>query len=878
MTHVASQDDLVVRNAIQQLGVNASVEWIRQCIEFRRTQQVKGAIPFSSTSTQDIANFVYHMYLLADFRILEATPILPSTVTTPHRQRLFTNHGTGEHAGVILQILQIQDISNSSLTLLERCEAVGVMGDQSGGFQVGKALPRGMCALDLTDGVRKIRAIAMEPIPEIAMEMKLGAKIRVWNAEVRHGVLQLYPTNAAALGGEVASMNKYPRRLVIMNQMREKLGYPLDPYPTSLAGSPTSALTTTTTPLTFGDPARPQSTSWTNPRPAVTAQDAVPSNTTKNTFAAPPRNTATNPFKPLGRANSPDNEALFYEEQQEQKLPEPQPWEIDDFDPNWDYDPAMDMDFNMDVDEPPKPDNRSDPFDDDFDIPEDVTDWEVLSQLSVDDSGPPPKPAPITDDAQRQQSQDSNRNKIKENSPPLIATVSPAKRGLTKRLPNLKAPRAGESSHLEISEWSVSKSSSQAESAQDSTSMSKRGRLDLKNGDEYASKKEKKSNESSFSANRRSVSPERVVIKQESNEFSRHKRQQEEVMDSDDDFTTSHVPPVFVLSDSNKKYTFGSQRDEHARRERSRSGSVSHWVEEVSRPKKDQPSGMAKVKTEPGLGILDHDTGLRKVKQEPTDEGLRSTSTTTTSTSMKATVITSRTGNERATGSSVHAAIDLLSDDDDDDNDDNVLSDATYGFSTGHRSLHSPMKRIKTELGSAIAAVTTVDLVAIKKEEVMLEFDMDDDDDFGCLQDLTKETPLVPLEEVQSNIDKGREVRTKAQISRLGKFSLTTLAMSIPVYLQPLQPGSGEAVNGTRASTTVEVVLDQSAIETLMECTAVEFRDLVRVDEARARQLVQNFRLKLQDVDTIECRLMGQRSGVPVIRELEILSRKPPKS
>lgn len=178
MTHVASPDDLVIRNAIQELGVNASVEWIRQCIEFRRTQQAKGAIPSSSTSTKDIATFVYQMYLLADFRTLEPTPILPSTVSTPHRQRLFTNHGSGENAGVILQILLIQDISNSSLKLLENCEGLGVAGDQPGGFQVGKALTRGMCALDLTDGVRKIRAFAMEPIPEIAMEMKLGAKVK----------------------------------------------------------------------------------------------------------------------------------------------------------------------------------------------------------------------------------------------------------------------------------------------------------------------------------------------------------------------------------------------------------------------------------------------------------------------------------------------------------------------------------------------------------------------------------------------------------------------------------------------------------------------------------------------------------------------------
>ncbi|KAG0040122.1 recQ-mediated genome instability protein 1 [Podila clonocystis] len=867
MTHVASQDDLVIRNAIQLLGVNASVEWIRQCIEFCRTMQAKGAIPSSSTSTKDIANFVYQMYLLADFRTLEPTPILPSTVSTPHRQRLFTDHGADDNAGVILQILQIQDISNSSLKLLENCEALGVAGDQLGGFQVGKALPRGMCALDLTDGVRKIRAFAMEPIPEIAIEMKLGAKIRVKNAEIRHGVLQLYPANTVTLGGEVASMNKYPRRLVVMNQMREKLGYPVEPYPTSPTGSPTVAVTTTTAPpLTFGAPTRPQSTSWTNPRPAVTAQDAVPSNTTNNrpSFIAPPKNTVTNPFQPAGCTDSPDYEALFYQEQQEQKPREEYPWE-NDFDSNWDYDPAMDMDFNMDVDEPPKPDTR-DAFDDDFDMPGDVADWEVLSQLSVDDAAAPKtKPAPITNNTQRQQVHDFNHNKIKEDSPPLVATLSPAKRGLKKRLPNLKAPRAGESSQLGISDWSVSKS--QTRSVQESMSVSKRGRIDPESGDDYANKKERQSSSAISSAKSRSVSPERAVIKQESNEASRHKRQEpEHVMDSDGDFETSPAAPVFVLDDSNKKYTFGSQKDEQPYRERSRSVSMSHWIEEDSRSKKDSPSGMVKVKTEPGLEVLDNDARLKKVKQELSDERLMSTPTKSSSKSTtKTTAIASRTGIEMATGSSVHAAIDLLSDDDNVDDDTDVHSDPAYGLT----SLYSPLKRIKTESGTTFAAATTVDVVAVKKEEVMFEFDMDDDD-FGGLMDLTQAIPFVHLEEVKDSIEFGREVRTKAKISRLGKFSLTTLAMSIPVYLEPIPLGSGVDGSGMESpGYVVEVVLDQGAMETLMDCTVVEFRDLVRVNETRAKQL--------QDVDTIECRLNGQRAGVPVIRELDILSRKPPK-
>lgn len=538
--------------------------------------------------------------------------------------------------------------------------------------------------------------------------------------------------------------------------------YPVEPYPTSQAGFPTVAVTTTTAPLlTFGAPSRPQSTSWTNPRPAVTAQDAVPSNTTKNrpSFTAPPKSTVANPFKSAGRADSPDYEALFYEEQQEQKPQEEYPWE-NDFDSNWDYDPAMDMDFNMDMDKPPKPDTR-DPFDDDFDMIGDVPDWEVLSQLSVEDSAPTKKPAPNTDSAQRQQVLELSRSKIKEDSPPLVATLSPAKRGLTKRLPNLKAPRAGENSQLGISDWSVSKSSSQTRSVQESTSVSKRGRTDSESRDDYANKKEKQSRDALSSARRRSVSPERVVIKHEINGASRHKRQQQgEVVDSDDDFDTSPVPPVLVLNDSNKRYTFGSQKDEHSRTERSRSGSMSRWIEEDSSSKKDQPSSMVSVKTEPGLEVSDHDAGLRKIKQEPTDERLRSTSTTTTSTSIsKTTVIASRTGNEIATGSSVHAAIDLLSDDDD---DADVLSDPAYGLT----SLYSPLKKIKTEPGTTIAAATTVDLVAVKKEEVMLEFDMDDDGDFGGLMDLTQATPLVRLEEVKENIEVGMEVRTKVRESK----------------------------------------------------------------------------------------------------------------
>lgn len=173
-----ANDDLLVRNAIERLGVNASIEWTRQCIAFHRTLDAANS---TTASEQDIAQFAWEMYLLADFRILDPKPMLPSSIATPHKQRLFKDvgdEGSTGGGGVVLQILEVQDIGISALKMLEACEAVGVAGDQPGGFLVEKTLPKGMISLDVTDGVRKMSAILMEPIAGIAMEMKLGAKVQ----------------------------------------------------------------------------------------------------------------------------------------------------------------------------------------------------------------------------------------------------------------------------------------------------------------------------------------------------------------------------------------------------------------------------------------------------------------------------------------------------------------------------------------------------------------------------------------------------------------------------------------------------------------------------------------------------------------------------
>ncbi|KAF9166714.1 hypothetical protein DFQ26_007050 [Actinomortierella ambigua] len=338
-------DELLVRNELQKRGVNASSEWIQQAIQHvssSTSSDSPSRLPGTTTTTtpqRQIAEKVFLLYLLADLRTLAQKPQLPATKDTPHNQWLFGDRpirptggggggGGGQDAsgsGVILQLLHIQDISISSLKMLELCESLGVAGDQPGGFQIGKALPRGMCLLELTDGFRKISAMEMEPIHDVGIEMKLGVKFLVKPMQVRHGVVQLWNSNTQVLGGEVASMNRHPRRLVIINQMKKNLGIPEDTLPltpstppavnglpqpqsnsrtvsiTSGSGNP-SALSSNAGTLMFGSGSAsriPSSSSvqriaastpgWSTTTPAVGASDSIPAN--------PPR-TATLSFRP----------------------------------------------------------------------------------------------------------------------------------------------------------------------------------------------------------------------------------------------------------------------------------------------------------------------------------------------------------------------------------------------------------------------------------------------------------------------------------------------------------------------------------------------------------------------------------------------------
>ncbi|KAG0259995.1 hypothetical protein BG011_002215 [Mortierella polycephala] len=893
-----TNDDLLVRNAIQRMGVNASIEWTRQCIAFKQKQDATNGISAMAAFDKDMAQFVFEMYLLADLRTLDPKPTFPSSISTPHMQRLFTDMEdlggflSKDSGGAILQILEIQDIGISSLKMLEACETIGVAGEQPGGFQVGKALPRGMIALDLTDGLRKMRAIVMEPITGIAMEMKLGAKIRIKDVDVRHGVLQLLQGNTLLLGGEIASMNQHPRRLVIMNQMKKRLGLPLDPLPisngsevavvTAAAVSQTIAPTSSTTALTTmhnggntsnvfnnrNDSSHSNNTNlfgglsngWKNPQSAVREQDAVPSaalsfkQNSESNHTSASTGGAYNPWKSFKAIRDslsppPSPPPLALERKQQEELDSYRQMQRDQ-EPQWNN-----LDHDMELDG--------------FALPGDDRDWEVMSQLSVDDK--------------HLDSSGQNRTTAR-NSPPLIATTSPAKRGLTpRRSLSLRAPHSQKSQqqHMKPEDpWEIG----------DNPFLIRQPQSD-RNSEESENNKDQDPEKDAFYLNRKSFSPisnansRKGATKEGSpplhdlhnfdfpqDNYDTYGQEADVKDDFEQPVPQDTLPPPLNYDmllkrgyegngsemvfpnpakgdqgsrEGGKKRKISPEQAQSDNKDifpdwrRSRSFSASPWIEEDVKVKVEVDKAsdtLVRVKTEAhgdeGMRISDIN---RAIKKEPGTNDSRAASPSLSVVKVK--IEAAEVAEAKiAQGASYHAAIDLSSDDD-------------------NETIHS--LKVKPE-------------VHIKREETLLEFDMDDEDDFGGLNDVVHVVPEVNLDQVENAVREQQEAKAKARVHKLGKFSLTTLAVSIPITLLPVHmPLDTEA-----SKVMLEAVLDQGVVERLLEHTLAQFRDLVLVNESRAREAVKTLRNKLSEVETVECYFRGLRTDIPVIRELKILSRK----
>ncbi|KAG0005539.1 hypothetical protein BGZ79_004047 [Entomortierella chlamydospora] len=249
---------------------------------------------------------------------------------------------------------------------------------------------------------------------------------------------------------------------------------------------------------------------------------------------------------------------------------------------------------------------------------------------------------------------------------------------------------------------------------------------------------------------------------------------------------------------------------------------------------------------------------------------------------------------KKSDGASYHAAIELISDDDSDDNNsggkfpspDQDISEPDIRMkikSEPDSTSFIPKKVIvKSEPETTYSqSYVSQSKVYIKQEETLLEFDMDDDCDFGGLTEVVHVVPEVELDKVETSVREGKEVKAQARVHKLGKFSLTTLAVSIPITLLPVV-SSPRGENPTTEGITpailtdskVEAVLDQPVVELLLDYSITQFRELVRVNEPEARKAVGKLRSTLSEVETVECYFKGLRSNIPVIRELKVLSKK----
>ncbi|KAF9927365.1 hypothetical protein BGZ67_007541 [Mortierella alpina] len=940
-----ANDDLIVRNAIQRLGVNASIEWTRQCIAFHRTLHAANS---TTASESDIAQFAWDMYLLADFRILDPKPMLPSSIATPHKQRLFKDvggEGGAGGGGVVLQILEIQDIGISSLKMLEACEAVGVAGDQPGGFLVEKTLPRGMIGLEVTDGVRKMNAILMEPIAGIAMEMKLGAKLRVRDAEVRHGVLQLFRSNTTLLGGEVASMNKHPRRLTIMNQMKKRLGLPLDPMPKISSDSSPASETQVIARSTLHNTAPSFGTNgglninnnttsgasfnsgWSNPQAAVSSLDAVPSVTTlpnpqqlRNLFIAPKESEAR---PKLSHSRSPPPPPLPPKSNEHQEEMDAYRQMQRDQEPQWD----LMQDFELD------------------DIGLDShADWEVMSQLSIDGS-------------------DKHKEKsIERGSPPLIATKSPAKRGLlTRRTTSLRSPHSQHQKSQQLllersrgGSWEV-----ETNPFLDDGRMQKRSRsietIDGEKprrgvaGSDYF---DLSRGSSPLRGSPRAHSKKRPLPSSPLKAKAQLRLDLETNHDFDfqvDDAHTADMrfenglvedyglpppPPNFDHGstghdDESYKNTTGweydrgkevgkkrrvsperesTDQDLYSNRRRSRSFSTSHWIEEdiklkvkVEKDSKcyDDTHGVQNLDT-----ALKTEKGAQQFGQDQIDDissRVRPVSPELLNPKIKAEPVTSKEGQ----GAFNCAVIDLSSDEDGQDDDGGATTTAASqdrdirgldihpikikadpehsAFLSRTKlpiaSVPTPSERQSMSRSNSVQSVgqATEPLAYVKKEETLLEFDFEDGDDFGGLVEKTRLIPEVELDHVKSHVLNNEEVKARARVHKLGKFSLTTQAVSISILLLPAKTAKGYGLTPDElpTKTILEAVLEQSVVETFTELSLNEFRDLLRFKhEDKVREAVAKLRTRLGKADTVECQFRGMRSGIVVIRDLKILTEK----
>ncbi|ORZ36238.1 hypothetical protein BCR44DRAFT_1433043 [Catenaria anguillulae PL171] len=209
-----------VRQHLYSLNLHVLDEWTEQCVQFL----LESTHPPPAT-IQALCPLVVTQLLHTDLCQV-GLPTIPPELAAFGTQNAFLAPGD---AAVVLQIMAIEEIGHSTLSVAHALEAVvayseaeaarsgannGQIGLQQqqhrpagGRRQVPPTIPRKMLKLTLTDGHITLVGMEYKSMPFLSLLTPLGAKVvRVRNAPCSRTVIQLTPQNTELIGGDVEEL------------------------------------------------------------------------------------------------------------------------------------------------------------------------------------------------------------------------------------------------------------------------------------------------------------------------------------------------------------------------------------------------------------------------------------------------------------------------------------------------------------------------------------------------------------------------------------------------------------------------------------------------------------------------------------------------
>ena len=162
---------------LKENGVHVTLEWLEECRE-HLVSQLK-------TPASGLHEAVYQQVLRADFTAAGSGGALPP--------------GLGDLKEGVLAgpaVLQVNDLVDVANNYEERTAP-----------PQGRAIPRGMFKLVLTDGRQQVNGFEFSRINELRNDSPKGIKVMVQNVRVERGVLVLTSNNTVVLGGDAAALS-----------------------------------------------------------------------------------------------------------------------------------------------------------------------------------------------------------------------------------------------------------------------------------------------------------------------------------------------------------------------------------------------------------------------------------------------------------------------------------------------------------------------------------------------------------------------------------------------------------------------------------------------------------------------------------------------